>query len=403
MNFIDRSLFWLTNRLTFVNNFRRNYFWGQQGPVWIDCNQPYLAYEMIPQLKAVVDRKASMFSNMELILKDKKTDKIIDDPDFNKLIKNPNCMMSGNKFIKQFKQQEQIYGNQFMYKNKPSKLSKYPVALWNISPAIIQPVQTGKIWDQIEMNQIISKYQGIYQGIYKDFATDDILYSRLNDIDDPIAGKSPVYALKFPLTNTKLAYEYRNIIMGKRGAVGMLTNETKDGSGSVPLTPEEKRKIHDDYEQNYGIEDGKMRVMLTEASLKWTPMSYPTKDLMLFEEVDANMLTIIDTFGMNVNIFSNKNATFENVRQSMIQVYQDTIIPESEEFTQAFGKFIGIPDSIALIASYEHLSILKEKKVDEVDAMYRIVEAISQAVTAGLLNPQQGQTIIQNELNNIGA
>lgn len=403
MNFIDRAFFWLSDNFRITNSFRSSFLLGQKGAVWIDYAQPYMAYERIPQLKAVVDRKAQMFSNMELKLVNKSTGEQVQDKDFDKLIKNPNTTQSMNDWLVQFKQQEQIYGNQFMYKNKPSGLTKYPVALWNISPAHIKPWLTGKIWDQIEMSGIIEKYECLFQGVNRIFKTEEILYSRIPDLNNPIEGKSPIYALKYPLTNIERAYEYRNVLMENMGALGLLTNTSRDAMGAVPLTPEERKRIEEDYRNSYGVGKGKGKIKISEADLKWQAMSFPTKDMMLFEEIDANTLIIMDTFGMNINIFSNKNATFENVKNAMIQVYQDTIFPEADKFTQALGKFLMIPETLSLVASYDHIAILKENKQKSILTIESLITALNQAVQGQLLSAGQAKIILQNELKLTGS
>ena len=57
--------------------------------------------------------------------------------------------------------------------------------------------------------------------------------------------------------------------------------------------------------------------MITESQVSWQPMSYPTKDLMLFEELNADKIALIDAYGLNVNLFSSeRGTTFSNVCQN---------------------------------------------------------------------------------------
>ncbi len=378
---------------------RPSFLLGQSGPVWIDTLNPYELYNTIPQLKLVINKKATMFSNMHLKLVDASTGEEIEDVELKKLLDNPNCLQSQNDFLRQFKEQEQVYGNQFIYKNKPSDLTEYPIALWNISPAHIQPVLSGKMFEQVDAKGIITKYLYRLLTIQREFKTEEILYSRINDLDNPIIGCSAIRSLKFPLSNIEAAYEYRNVVMKKKGALGMLSNNSKDGMGSIPVNPTEKKRIEDNYVNSYGISKDQSAVILTDATLTWTPMTFPTREMMLFEEVDANTLTLADAFGLNINIFSNKSSTFENVKNSIIQCYQDTIIPEADQFTQSLGKFIGIPEGTKLKASYDHLSIMKENKLKGMAAIQAIVSSLTQAVQAGLMSPKDAKIILANELN----
>lgn len=377
----------------------RQYRIGQKGAVWLDTAKPYTLYNSIPQLRKVIDRKSAMFANMELKLINKSNGDAINDNDFEKLIKNPNPLQSMNSWLRNYKSQEQIYGNQFMYKNKPSNVSKYPISLSNISPFYIKPVLTGKLFDQTEMSGIISAYEYMENGTTRTFNTGDILYSKIEDLDNPVIGTSPLMSLKFPLTNTKLAYEYRNVIMGEMGAPKIISGAGKDQVGSIPMTDVEKKEAEDAFTNDYGISKGKRKVKIISAPIQVTNNAFPTKDLMLFDEVDANEIAIVDHFGLNINIFSGKNQTYENVKNAIIQCYQDTIQVEADLFTQALGKFIGVPDNLQLIASYKHIPILKENEKKAVLSVESITRALTQATQSGILDAEQARIILQNELS----
>lgn len=376
--------------------FRNSYRLGQKDAVYLDTEKPYELYNTIAELKQVVDKKAIMFSNMEIKLIKSDTREEVEDKDLMNLLQNPNIFQSMNKWLRNFKTQEQVYGNQFIYKNKPSKLSKYPASLINISPTYMKPFLTGKVYDQISIEGIISKYVYEDESGKKNYETKDILLTKLDDLDNPILGKSPLVSLRLPLTNTKLAYDYRNVIMSEKGAIGILSNRSSDAVGKIPLSKEDKDRINNQYGNEYGIGAGQKRVILTENDLQWQPMTYPTSDLLLFEEVDANKLTIVDHFGLNINIFSNKNATFENVKQALIQCYQDTIIPEADEFMQALGKFLNIPVGTELYASYDHLSILQVDKEREENVISKRVASVNQLVTSGIVTPEMAQQMIES-------
>lgn len=392
---IDRFIpDWLRRRA----GFGVNYMIGQKGPVWIDTGKPNELYNSITQLKQVIDRKALMFSNMELVLVRLETGERVEDKELERLIQNPNPLQSLNDFLRQFKTQEQVYGNQFMYRNKPSALG-YAMALHNISPLYMQPDLSGKIFDQVVLSDIIKGYKyDDKNGGKKTYLTDEILWSRLNDLDHPLIGRSPIQSLKYPLSNVDGAYKYLNVISHEKGAIGMLSNEGKDAMGAMPLSDEEKTNIEQTYRNKYGISEEQARILITQSSLKWTPMSYPTKDLLLMEQIDANQLTIISAFGLDANIFPNKNSTYENVKHGMLVTYQDTIFPEADQFTQSFGKFIGVKDGFRLEARYDHLAIMKENKLQGMAAIKQVVESLTQAVQSGFMSGQQAENILANEL-----
>jgi phage portal protein BeeE len=392
---------WVQNMFTFGKRsyfINRSYIFGQKGEVWIPVNQPYALYNEIPQLKTVVDKKAKLFSNMELILVNKETKEPVEDFDLQKLLAKPNVLQSFNNFLEEYKIQEQVYGNQFMYKNQPSSLQKYPVALWNISPRYLAPYFSGKVFNQVDLKEIFPYYVYNQNGNTAKYESEYVMYSKINDLDNPVIGCSPIVSLQMPLSNIKGSYSYRNVILTEKGAIGILSNKSKDGMGVVPLSPKEKEELERQYTNEYGAGAGQRRVHVTNSSLEWSPMTYPTKDLMLFEEVDADMLTIIDLYGLNVNIFSNKNSTYENVKNGIKLAYQDTIQPEADKFAQALTIFLNIDKKNELIASYQHITILQEDRLSKTQTLESKIRALTQVSQLGLIDGAFLKDIIETEL-----
>jgi phage portal protein BeeE len=381
----ERSFF--TNRVQIL---------GNKGAIYLDTDVPYKLFNEIPELNQVLNKKASMFSNGVFKLQDIATGKDVPDSELMKLLENPSVLESQNSFLKTYSIQFDCYGNQFIYKNKPSRLLKYPKSLINISPYYLTPEFTGKVFDQVKIEDIIKHYKYRENSTEKTFETKDIIWSKNTDLDNPLVGVSPLKSLRFPLTNTKLAYDYLNIISGDKGAIGILSMQSKDSAGVIPMTKEEKEKIENSYRNDYGtgVDNDKMRVHITNGSVTWSPMTYPTKDLLLMEQIDANKLTIVDHFGLNINLFSSKSQTFENVRNAIIQTYQDTIIPFADQFTQKLSKELGIPPNQRLYLDYSHLAILSDKFKD----FNSIVDGLTQAVAGGILDAKQAQNIINNHL-----
>ena len=184
----------------------------------------------------------------------------------------------------------------------------------------------------------------------------------------------------------------------------MISKEnSKDAFGDIPMTPEEKKELEKAFQNSYGLgqsEDGsnKMRIQITQSAMKWQPMSYPTKELLLMEQIDANFLTIIDHYGLNVNIFSSKAQTYENVIGAIRQCYQDTIFVCADEFTQAFGKFIGVKEGLKLKADYSHLPIFQTDESAKSTDLKTKVETLSQLVSTQIITKEQANSIIKIEL-----
>lgn len=364
---------------------------GSKGPAYIDVAVPYRLFNEIPELNQVLNRGGSMFSNGVWMYEDGEPL----ESDWDKLLnQRPNYLESANSFLKTRYLQRQVYANSFVYVNKPSGTMRVPAAIMNVSAAHMKPVLTGLIFDQTEMSGAVSAFQYCEMGKEKTFDTNSIIWSRINDLDNPLIGTSPLKSIRFPLTNTKLAYDYLNIISGDKGAIGVLSTASSDKSGALPVSKEERERMEKAYRNDFGIgaDNDKQRVIVTPATVNWSPMSYPTKDLLLLEQIDANKLTICDHFGFNINIFSSKAQTFENVRNAIIQCYQDTIIPEADIMAQEFTEALKTRKPLKL--DYSHLEILTNK----MDSLTGVVSALNQAVQGGILDREQAEQLMAGQL-----
>jgi hypothetical protein len=126
-------------------------------------------------------------------------------------------------------------------------------------------------------------------------------------------------------------------------------------------------------------------------------MSYPTKDLLLLEQIDANKLTICDHFGLNINIFSSKTATFENVKNGIIQSYNDAVFPFADQFTQKIQKELGVDEKqYKLSLDYSHISVLQADKEKEAKTLQMQLDSVANAVSNQIITPQQAANIYRN-------
>jgi phage portal protein BeeE len=157
--------------------------------------------------------------------------------------------------------------------------------------------------------------------------------------------------------------------------------------GSIPMTPEEKRTIQRDWYNR-----SKDELIITESDVDWKPMSFPTKDLLLFEELTADKIALIDAFGLSNNIFSSeKGSTFSNVRDSIRMVYTDTIIPETKQVYDAISQQLGLTkEGLRLVPTFDHLVVLQDDENVKANTIKLRAEAIEKMNQFGLnLTPDE--------------
>lgn len=346
-----------------------------KGEQWVNVNPTnlYHLYQTTPQLRAVIDAKAGMMSFgcwKEYELKNGK-ESIVENSQLVQFLENPNPLQDGNEWIRQNVIAYNIYGNainnivdsQFKIMETP------PKALWLLPTQFITIERTGKIFKTTSIDEIIKEYRLYHTDkVFDQYETKDILHFKNSNPDDPILGTSKIESLQMPISNIRGAYGFRNRIISSNSMLGILSSEASGmAGGNVVFDDNQQKKFNDSKNKTFGMQEGKSDLYMTQANVKYTPTSFPTKDLMLFEEIDQDFKTIIDTFGLNSNMFSfDRGATFENVKESLKMAYQNTIIPEGEQIAMGVSKKLGLDGRTRwLKLSFDHLEILKaDKKVN---------------------------------------
>ena len=124
-------------------------------------------------------------------------------------------------------------------------------------------------------------------------------------------------------------------------------------------------------------------------------MSFPTKELQLFEEVEDDMRVILDTYGLNDNLFSKiKGSTFNNVDATLKRVYQDTIIPNANIDSEQIGKQSDmLSDGEVLKMDYSHLPFLREDEESKAGIRKTNLESLQMALNMGLIDISEAKRI----------
>jgi len=382
----------------------QNLVLGNSQTLYVDTADKGQLFDDVPHLKMVISQKANMFSNMKIVELDLNTGERTEDSDALRLLMNPNPLQSQEEFLNQVKLYESIYGNNFIYQNKPLQTSELPRTLMNLIPDDVKINTTGKLYDQTEKEGIISSYELNSGSVTRKFQPSEIFQTKINSSDNMVLAVSPFETLVKPISNIQLALQTRNAILNDRGAMGILSSQAS-GEIGLPMKQSEKEQIEKAYSNQYGVGENQRKVLVTQSNVNWTPMSYPTKDLMLFEETEDDLQQIIDIYGMSRDIFSStKGATFENQEMAIRGTYENTIIPEAKSFLRGLSQFLGLLDrGKVFIPSYEHLDIFeKETEEDKIkDAQIGLISsgavhinALNKSVYDGITNREAAIDIL---------
>lgn len=366
------------NGLNPFTGFVANRLWGQKTAVWIDCNNAYKHYIEIPELRTVIDKRASMMASNVPVLYDKDGNRILKHW-FLDLVAKPNPTQSWSDVIYSLSVNDALWANAFAYIPKRSFNIRNLIVPLPSDKMIIN--LSGRKLKQMDSAGLIDSFTFDYDSDIENLDFDDVLYLSTTDGVNIVNPASKLESLKFPLSNIKAQYHKRNVLLENIGAIGILSAKNSDIGGSIPMSPEEKTDI-----QNSWFRRSKDEVIITESDVSWNPMSYPTKDLLLFEELNADFRAIIDAYGLNMNLFSSeKGSTFSNVRDSIRMVYTDTIIPEVQQMYDSMANQFGLTEEgITIVADFSHIPSLQVDELAKAETMNKRAEVVKKVIESGV-------------------
>ena len=358
---------------------QHNQFWGNTKPTWIDTDKPYELYLQIPELRTVINKRAIMMSSGKPLVCDLEGNPI-ENHWVKELINQPNPTQSWADVIYSLSVNDGLFNNSFAY--CPKRSFDIRNLLLPLPSNQIKVVGTGKYLDQIDTDGLIKEFQFWYDTQKKDIIqVEDMIYLNTPDGINLLNPTNRIDTLKYPLSNIMAQYNKRNVILENMGAIGILSSKKSDMGGALPMTPEEKDEIQKDW-----VSRNKDKLVITESDVNWTPMSYPTKDLMLFEELTEDKMAIIDAYGLSYYLFSQSNgATFTNVKEGMRMSYQDTIIPETNQMYATMSQQLGLIDEgIYIKPDFSHIAVLQDDLNAEASAMNLRADAVNKIINAGV-------------------
>jgi hypothetical protein len=361
-------------------NQRSSNFWGNSDPIWVDTNKPYELYIKIPELRTIINKRALMISSAIPKLIDDSGTEVETHKWVYDLIAKPNPTQSWSDVMYSLAVNDGLFNNSFAY--CPERSFDIRNLILPLPSNKVKIAGTGKLLDQIDVEGLIKNFEFWYDNQnHETIEVKNMVYLNTPDGINLINPVNRIDTLKYPLTNIMSQYSKRNVLLENIGAIGILSSRKSDLGGSLPMDAEEREEIQRDW-----LKRQKDKLVITEADVQWTPMSFPTKDLMLFEELTEDKMAIIDAYGLSYYLFSqSKGATFTNVKEGMKMTYQDTIIPETEQMYATLSHQLGLTEEgLLLVPDFSHVAVLQDDKNIEASAMNLRADAVNKIITAGV-------------------
>ncbi|MDR0575636.1 MAG: phage portal protein [Tannerella sp.] len=289
------------------------------------------------------------------------------------LFTSPNPLQTWTELIFQAEAYRYVFGEVFFYFSFPVGFSpSESTCIWVISPGYVEIEETGKLYNQTNIENIIKGYALDMGNERIRISPDEMLhikdsFANLDFNPRDLRGKSRITTLEYEVRNIIQAQEAIYSLNKDRGAQGIITNKSKDASGNIPLTPAEKEKIQ--YELKYGLSERQKKVILADVDLGWQQMSFNVKDLMLFEGIKANIENVADAFNYPFELLANqKGTTFDNKSESEKIMYQDAIIPFSKIYAEKFTNHLDLKGS-KIVIDFSEVECLREAEKEKAEAL----------------------------------
>ena len=351
------------------------------------------AYDKCSTLKAIVNRMALVIANVKLWILDDAGNDVSDKyKDLATLLKRPNFIQTWPEFIQQLDVYRQLYGEAFIYASVPVGFNNAnATALWVLNPLFIDIESNGRLYDQNDIHDVVIRYIFSCSGQRLELDPSNVLHIKdvnqnLDFAPNDLRGSSRLLGLETSIANIIQAEEAIYSMNRDRGAIGILSNDQKDISGSIPLTDDEKESLRKQYQSLYGLSARQAKVIITNASLKWQSISFNVKDLMLLEGIEKNIQLISDALGYPYELLSTSTGvTYENKSEAKKLLYQDSIIPIANLYAEKLTGFFGL-ENAKIEFDFSNIECLKKAEKEAAETLYQLNQAMQTAYNNGVIS-----------------
>lgn len=395
-NILERTFYSLSNffgRMSGINRSGVNRFNYQHlidRPAWLSLSNASEYREAVsrnPVLFGCIDILATAAANGKKYLVDLKGDEIPWDMKKQGIenarrlfVERPNPLQSVKEFNQEHYYMFFTFGNNYVYLNNALKNIETDIVtvktMMNLPSEYVTVKQTGKLYDQIDLEGIIELYSLINTKPVKEFFPDKIIH--FNDINtsaigNSIIGTSRLENLRYPITNTQLAFEAMNVILKSRGMQGIISANNKDATGTqIPMRQDAKNEIDATFKTDYGIRENQKQFLISYSDIRYTKTIMNSRELGIYDEFTNNAMIISNAFKIPPELYKTytRGATFENQVQAVRRLYQDTIIPLVENEDQYYTERLAMRKyGFELRTDFTHIPALQDAFMDKAEAL----------------------------------
>jgi phage portal protein BeeE len=354
-------------------------------------------YLTVPELQSIINYRAKCKSSAKIKLRRIEGEDVIKHPILD-LIRQPNFLQSTEEFIMSQSIEQDVYGNSYIYPFFGTSIDKTE-SLWNLPGEGVEIItdRNLNIFTTLKSENPVKEYRFNYNDSQLKFPPEQVIqfFNNLLIGTGPLTlkGQSKIQPLTQALENITTSYEARGIILGN-SPMGLLSSGAKDSDGIKSLTNTEKEQVQMSMKQ-YGMTREKYNFLITAQPLLWQAMTTTVTDSH-FKEVNEDLRTVCNAYSFPPDLLM-AGTTYENTKEAKKQLYQDSIIPEMNDFLQGLSSALLLTDSgLELYADFSHIQVLQADQKARADMFKSMVESYSKAFVDGAITlPQYTEALTQ--------
>lgn len=290
-------------------------------------------------IPAIVSQKAFALAKGTVTVWNPNTEKPVRGQfkEWDKLFRQPNKLQTQRQFIIQGYSYVQTYGYAVVEPVYPSGFNDRPTEL-----RILRNWLIDWEWDWGNSNTAPRAAWYNENGIRRPLNLDTLIIIRdpscTDYQDNGFLPLSRAADLESEIGNFVANMQVRGQMVTDRGSNGILSNSGKDSIGAIPMDATEKDRVQQAY-RRYGNMKGQDKIIVTDAALSYTPMTFDVEQLGLHPEHIAVVKAMCNRYAFPFQMLAEGHDAKYNNSGNGRRDFQDTTIePESLDFFEQLSQ-----------------------------------------------------------------
>jgi hypothetical protein len=286
------------------------------------------------------------------------------------LLKRPNPLQSWSQFEMQVYVNTMLYGYTVVLPIKPAGFPNIDAKqLWAIPGNMIVITESENLFFSYSnaIVKTIDKIELVYKDTRTELNVDDVFIMKdvMPSFSSIVLPQSRIQAQQKPINNIIGAFVSRGVLITNRGPRFVVSNGGKDAMGVMPMTPDEKLELQNEFKYRFGLMQNQSQAIITSATANVQTVGFDVKQLGLFEEVNDSSSMLCIGLGFPKFLAGLSDPTFNNQDTAEKALYQRFIIPESVSFYDQWNSFFSTDTyGIKLGKDYSKLPVLQEDRIN---------------------------------------